>query len=85
MLGEGGTSENENGAYHVCVLAPQAIADCAWPDWRYWTANDIISILYWYRVWINVPLSRTINPELQAVSTVYEVKGLVKVVSNGRP
>ena len=45
ILGKGGTSENENGAYHVCVLAPQTIADSAWPDWRYWTANDIISIL----------------------------------------
>ena len=29
ILGERGTSENENGAYHVCVLAPQTIADSA--------------------------------------------------------
>jgi len=37
-------TEKTRTTYHVCVFAPQMIADSPWPDWKNWTAEyDLIT------------------------------------------
>ena len=72
-----GTCQKTRTAYYVLRWAPQTITDSAWPDWRYWTAYDIVSILDWFQVWITSTAVE--NDQSRSASGVNSVRRAVYV------